>query len=351
MPTVYEFTNLRMFEFTNLHARSPGACDELSRIDATTQSAVSRERLGSQMSESVWLRRYRRIFTRLQRAELIDVLVVRTGLSAADLQEHTLEQLQQLLDRSRHELVVEEDEAAMLLDPNEMPRVRDFLAGEETARTLLDGLVPVHMFLDCFLLWSGDANRALLRNGRNLRGVVETIRLDGGLGAAARRVPWLSSAVDIADHFSLDWLRRRRIFVRHAMPHEALSAASTCARMSQPIYIEEGQHRAIAAAWTLTRGGTAEPSAGQGIAYLRGVNRRGAPGGDAFWQVHGTGLASGRDSWRLDRHPMAEFCSGVSCVLLAWYAAHLGCRRRRVRRRHCERMRLVPVDPRSECAD
>ena len=282
-------------------------------------------------------RRYTRVFARRERAQLIDELAVRTGFSTTALRKGTLEQQQDMLDRTRHEIVIDEHEAGMLLDSNEEPRVRDFFAGDVSARTLLDGVVTARTFLDCFVLWSGPANRELLRNGRNLRSVVDTIRTDGGLAAAAERSPWLSSAVFLADQFSLSRLYSRRIFVRHTMRHEALSAATTCAHESQAVYIEEGQHRAIASAWILTRGGTEVPDAHQRIAYIRGVNRRGSPGGDAFWQVHNSTSPSMREAtWRpwplkVERYPTAELCSGTICVLSIWYAAQYCLRRRRVR--------------------
>ena len=128
-------------------------------------------------SESHWPRRYRRIFSRRERVQLIDELAARTGFSMMVLRAGTLEQQQQLLDRMRHEVVIEEHEAGMLLDPNETPRVREFFTGEISARTLLDGVVPADAFLDCFLLWSGTDNRKLVRNGRSLRSVVETLRM------------------------------------------------------------------------------------------------------------------------------------------------------------------------------
>ena len=272
-------------------------------------------------------RRYRRAFARRERAALIDELSVRTGFAAAQLRVGTLEELQRLLDRSRHELVINASQARKLLDPYETQRVHEFVAGENSARTLLDGAVPLRTFLDCFILWSGERNQELVRSGRSLRSVVETIRLEGGLEAAAARSPWLSTAIGLADDFSLERWQRQRMFVRHAIPHEALSVEATCTHARQPIYIEEGQHRAIAAAWVLTRGGKEEPNAQQFIAYIRGVNRRGSRGGDTFWQVHSAALTLMPDAewrpWHLvaDRFPKAELLSGAVCALLAYHAA------------------------------
>ena len=260
-----------------------------------------------------WPHRFTRSFSRRERAELINECSRRTGLAAPDLEAGTFDQLRNLLDHSRHEKLIDEDAARALLDPNEMPRVRDFFAGEDSARSILDGLVPAPVLYDCFLIWSGDENRELLRNGRSLRNVVETIKMEGGLAAAASRVPWLASAVGLADHISLEMLQRQRIFVRHAIPQEALSAAPTCVNASRPVYIEEGQHRAVAAAWILSKGGTQEPRPEQRVAYVRGVNRRGHFGGKGFWRVLGRAQPSGAD-----RYPMAELCSGAICVLLAW---------------------------------
>lgn len=288
--------------------------------------------------------RYHRVFRRDERAALIDELSVRTGFSAGQLRVGTLKELQQLLDRSRHEVVIDELQARKMLDPYETQRVHDFFAGEETSRTLLDGLVPVRTFLDCFLLWSGEGNSELLRNGRSLRDVVETIRLEGGLAAAARRTPWLSSAVGLVNHFSHERLQRQRMFVRHAIPREALSVEATCTHGSQPIYIEEGQHRAMAAAWVLTHGGTEEPEAQRSIPYIRGVNRRGSMGGDAFWQLHGMASTPSAEwrPWHVaeNRFPKAELLSGAVCVLLTYHATrtclrYCGARRPYLRKARC----------------
>ena len=271
--------------------------------------------------------RYTRVFARRQRAELIDECSRRLGYSVADLQAGSLEQLRSMLDHTRHELLIDEGTARSLLDPMEMPRVRDFFAGEESARSILDGSVTAPVFFDCFLIWSGDENRELIRNGRSLRNTVETIKLAGGLAAAAATVPWLASALRISEHASLlEMLQRRRIFVRHAVPHEALSASPTCVNASRPVYIEEGQHRAIAAAWVLSRGGTQEPRPEQLIAYVRGVNRRGQPAGEGFWRVHGRhpGGRVAHDA----RYPIAELCSGAVSVLLAWMVGARLCRGR-----------------------
>lgn len=275
-----------------------------------------------------WPVRYSRTFSRRERSELIAECSRRTGLSAAHLEAATLQRLRALLDATRHELLVHEDEARAALDPDEMPRVRDFFAGEERARSLLDGLIPASAFYDCFLIWSGDENVDLVRHGRSLRRVIETIGADGGLAASAQQVPWLASAARM-ENFSLDRMHRQRIFVRHAVPHEALHAPSTCVNQSHPMYIEEGSHRAIAAAWALSRGGTQEPDPLQLIAYLRGVNRRGKPDGAAFWRVHGRNSA---DYGEYANFPIAELCSGALCVALVWSVAHWG-RARHKRRR------------------
>ena len=221
------------------------------------------------------------------------------------------------------------------------------------------------------------------------------IGLDGGLAASARQSPWLSSAVGLADYFTLDRWSRKRIFVRHATPQEGLSVASTCTHESHAVYIEEGQHRAIAAAWRLTNGGTEEPKAQvdlregsmpcskpaaaarvialaaasrmcsprpllilcgrplvcaqQRIAYIRGVNLLGAPGGEGFWQVHGGKAAAPAcdaewrpwacdAEWRPwprdveEQYPAAELCSGAVCMVLMWRAAHWYFRRHRAPR-------------------
>ena len=64
---------------------------------------------------------------------------------------------------------IDADAALALLAPDEKARVRDFVLGAPADRELLSGSAPVHTFLDCFVCWSGDSNRALLAEGRSLR--------------------------------------------------------------------------------------------------------------------------------------------------------------------------------------
>ena len=279
-------------------------------------------------------RRFVYNFTRRERAALVQQCARRTGSDPSDLQQATFAELQRLLDESRHEQLIDEEAASALLDPEEIQRVRNFLAGDEAARSLLDGLLPADIFIKCFLVWSGEQNQGLLSNGRSLLQVVQRIRELGGLKMAAELFPWLGSAVHLAANFSFDHMMRRRIFVRYAMHAEALSVMSTCASGNRAMYIEEGQHRAIAATWNLTNGGRTAPTS-RLIAYIRGVNRRGAAGGAAFWRVNGIGIVEGYS----DRYPTAELCSGAVCVLLLWATAtrSRGCMWRRHRGQRARR--------------
>lgn len=194
---------------------------------------------------------------------------------------------------------IDADAALALLAPDEKARVRDFVLGAPEDRELLSGSAPIHTFLDCFVCWSGDSNRALLAEGRSLRQVVSVIRRLGGMQAAALRVPWLLSAVSLSEALSFARLARgARIFARHATAAEAVSltfaAASPCEESAR-YSIEEGQHRAIAAAWVLTGGGESEPNASlpRRVPYLRGVNlRKGAVEGGDFWRLGPAGSAA-----------------------------------------------------------
>ena len=208
-----------------------------------------------------------------------------------------------LIDSSAHERLIEAEEAAGLLEADEMPRVLTFINADETRRSLLVGSVSSDEFVESFLVYDDPVSHPLLANGRSLRGVVETIREMGGLERAAALVPWLQKAVPLAQTIDFDRLTRRLIFVRRAAAEEAES--SFCP--GQGMYIEEGQHRAIAAAWNLT-GGSAGRSATYDrtqpatIWYLRGVNLQGQERGHGFWDV-GSPVAR-----------LLTRCSTVHCV-------------------------------------
>ena len=226
-----------------------------------------------------------------QREKLIVNVNRRTGVPASMLRAEPDHVLHELLDTTLHETFVEASEARPLLDPDEMPRVFDFIDnGCPEKRSLLVGSVGTDELIDCFLVLDNPDSRELVSNGRSLRSVMETIRGMGGLERAASEIPWLQKCLPLARH--LDWTRLatdRMMFVRRASAEEA--ASSLC--QGQGAYIEEGQHRAIAAAWNLTGGsaggsalGHHAPSGGeQLIRYLRGVNRLGYERGPEFWDV------------------------------------------------------------------
>ena len=276
---------------------------------------------------------------RRRRAEAIDDCQKRLGLPVKSLEAFTLVELQKL--HNRHEILIEAEAARQMIDPREAPRVLEFIASAPTVRSLLDGRASAAAFVECFVVWSGASG--LLRHGRTLKHVVERIADLGGMAAAAEAVPWLQQAVPLSKNFSFAQMEAHRIFVRHASTTEALSAPASCSS-TQRMYIEEGQHRAIAAAWVLTSDGS--DSAFQrphhrerSITYLRGVNRRGAEAGDpfsgeGFWRLNETVDPALRRRSRLpppesERYPTAELLSAALCVLLTLGTCHEPLRRLR----------------------
>lgn len=254
-----------------------------------------------------------------QRRALIQECQRRTGLPSSLLEASTLRELQEMRAESSHELLIDENDAKAMLDPEEAPRVHEFVSAAQESRSLLAGLVSASTFVECFVIWSGVKNHQLLQRGRSLHQVVETIQAYGGMAAAAAETPWLEAAVPLAERFSFERIERERIFVRHASAGEALSTSATC--HGRVYYIEEGQHRAIAAAWTLLMSNSSDVLRDQSIAYVRGVNRKGAAEGTGFWRLHGTD-ASGNST----RYPTAELCSGGACLLLTWRVARFAWR-------------------------
>jgi hypothetical protein len=192
------------------------------------------------------------------------------------------------------ETAVGRSEARALLDRNEVVRVLDFVDGSDAKRELFIGSVEPNEFLGSFLLLANEETALLIQNGRSLQSVVDKIREMGGLARVSReKVPWLRKAVPLAAALDFELLAQRRMFVREATAEEA--ATSRC--QGQGTLLEEGQHRAIAAAWNITGGdsgaarlespgvrGRAYP----GIPYLRGVNLQGAQSGPEFWDVGST---------------------------------------------------------------
>ena len=272
------------------------------------------------------------------RAELIGECNRRFGVPRAELDGLELAALQRLLSLASHESVIEAEEAHSMVDPLEVPRVHDFLSRSPDERTLLDGRVPASTFVACFLVWSGETNVELLANGRSLQNVVDTISQFGGMDAAADRVPWLKAAVPLARDLSFELLEVRRMFVRHATRIESISVDDSCPSNSNRYLIEEGQHRAIAAAWTLTQGGSRPPS-NREVPYLRGVNRGGVAHGVGFWRLQFKVAPEEEQA----RHPAVELWCSVICLLCIWQSVRWGCRevqfgRRLERRRPSARL-------------
>jgi hypothetical protein len=250
---------------------------------------------------------------RQRRAELIVECNRRLGLPYSELETRELRELQRLLNQCSHESLLQAEQAREMLDPLEMQRVHEFVSGSPSERTLLAGRVSTHVFLHCFVVWSGVDNQALLRNGRTLQQVTKAIASYGGMEGAVERVPWLQAAALLVQSFSFDALERHRLFVRHATPMEAISVGESCPRGSPAVSIEEGQHRAIAAAWILTDGGLLPPRPQQ-IPYLRGVNRRGMPDGEGFWRLEPKTVGGHDDP----PHPTTELCCGAVGLLCVW---------------------------------
>lgn len=216
--------------------------------------------------------RFDRQYSDSERQLLIHDCNVRTGITVASLRSETMERLRSLVNVTRSEQQVEEEEARSFLDPNEEPRVFRFVAGPSSRRSLLVGTVGSREFVDSFLVGGAE----FIRGGRSLREVVSHIRQTGGMEAAATQEPWLEPASRLSAAFDFDRLARQLIFVRRATDSEAASCPG-----GRGTYIEEGQHRAIVAAWEITQRNQTH----QSVAYLRGVNRQGHVWGDDFWAV------------------------------------------------------------------
>ena len=225
------------------------------------------------------------------------------------------------------EIAVEAGDAHSLLEPDEIARVYAFVDGSPTKRSLLKGSVDGDTFLDTFLVLDNEETHELIRDGRNLRAVVQVIRNLGGLTSAARRIPWLQKVVRLADALDFDRLSKRLIFVRAATAEEAQSSRPRAG--SSFIYIEEGQHRAIAAALNLLQNSThsvhsalSATTSGrmQSLSYLRGVNLLGHASGDAFWDV-------------ADRRPSFSTPGCACALLLLWLQRRCWRARRHLRRR------------------
>jgi hypothetical protein len=263
----------------------------------------------------------------LGRAELLRDASVRLGRADTSL---TDDALREALSSTAAEHVVGEAEALALLEPDEQRRVREFIiVGSPDRRSLLVGTVSASEFLGTFMLISpasrsyvGTVTSGLTANGRSLRDVVETIRALGGLESASCAVPWLRPSVALARTLDFERLATRLIFVRRADEEEA--ASSSCAGVGTAI--EEGNHRAIAAAWLLSQGNASAP---QRLAFLRGVNLQGVVSGPAFWAVEAQ--VGPEQKARLG-------CLGGAASLLACCAARRGLRWwRRSRTRHPRR--------------
>ena len=242
---------------------------------------------------------------------------LRTGRPVEELRAESISTLTELIEETSHEKLIEAASARSMLEPDEMQRVRDFVDdGLPSRRSLLSGFVDTDQFLDSFLLLDNSESQELITRGRSLRDVILRIRQLGGLDAAADRIPWLQRAVPLARSLDFDRLQRRRIFVRRAASWEA--ATSWC--QGQGLYIEEGQHRAIAIAWNLTSGSHGEATDGAAvhrIHYLRGVNRLGHESGHAFWAV-----TAWQGPWSQPRpcFSTAQLVGGMVVCLLARYA-------------------------------
>ena len=262
-------------------------------------------------------RRYDRQYGQAERSQLLTDLNVRSGIPEAELAQAPAGLLHKLLDTLRDDHEVDAAEARLFLEPDESHRVDEFIGGSARKRALLVGSVTVARFLDEFVIYSADDTATLVQHGRSVRQVVHTIDAMGGLEAAAARVPWLLAAVPLVRQ--MDWRRlaSRLIFVRHACADEvascpSLSGLGPVARMLSPgMSIEEGQHRAIAAAWLLTRNATEPSPIAPPLAYLRGVNRLGHACGEQFWDVS------------------ASRAEGPVCCALVLSLVWVGLRRRR----------------------
>ena len=253
---------------------------------------------------------YERRYDKAERQLLMEHLNVRTGHSVSSLMNESLEKLHSLMDSTRSEFEVSAEEARGFLAADERPRVHAFVSGSAWKRSLLVGTAAAATFLDEFMIFHGHGSELLVAKGRTLRHVVGVIRDMGGLEAAAERLPWLRRALPLAR--DMDWRRlaSQLIFVRSACAWEReagcmlggmSSGASDSKRgrsaagdgddagggaasdtdggagaggacgVTADFSIEEGQHRAIAAAWLLTRNGTMDMPIGPSIAYLRGA--------------------------------------------------------------------------------
>lgn len=236
-------------------------------------------------------RRYDRQYGEAERPQMLSDLSTRCGIPEAELAQASPHLLEKLLDAHRDEHEVDAAEARAFLEPDESHRIDEFIGGSDRKRALLVGTVTVARFLDEFVIYDADDTAALVRHGRSVRQVLHTINAMGGLEAASAAVPWLRAALPLARE--MDWRRlaSRLIFVRHACAEEvsscpSLSGLGPVARMLSPgMSIEEGQHRAIAAAWLLTRNASVDAPLAPPLAYLRGVNRLGHVCGERFWDV------------------------------------------------------------------
>lgn len=245
-------------------------------------------------------RRYETRYDSVDPTALITDLNLRIGIPEPDLARAPTHALQSLMDATRSDHLLEADAARGFLEADESPRVAAFIAGKPGKRALLVGTASAERFLD-FLLYAAPPTAELIAGGRSLRAVVKSIREMGGMDTAATRVPWLESAATLARQLSWPRLASRLIFVRTACAEElgpparpsgaehddGRAAAQRWVAATTAITIEEGQHRAIAAAWLLTRNGSAlDAPRGPDVAYLRGVNRLGYACGERFWEVH-----------------------------------------------------------------
>lgn len=193
----------------------------------------------------------------------------------ATLQTFTNADLNSILDSTRHEQEVNAHTALALIGKDEPLRLRLFIAASEEKRSLLVGVHSAQQFLSHFVFLENEETALLTKNGRCLDKVVATIQNDfGTLQAAAKSVPWLEKAVQLVNTLDFEMLANSNLlFVRRASAEEAKSCENQVG-----LCIEEGQHRAIAAAWLFASGRVK----GQSIRYLRGVNR---DDGYTFWRV------------------------------------------------------------------